>query len=82
MVVFGFGLLGCVTGLYHPAGLKMVSHSANISRYMGYHGISGSLGLAIGPIYGSWIASSIGWRFSYLYLSILSLFAYPRILIS
>ena len=49
MAAIGLGFLGLVTGLYHPAGLKMVSHSPNVSRYMSYHGVSGSLGLAAGP---------------------------------
>ena len=68
MAAIGFGFLGLVTGLYHPAGLKMVSQSPNISKYMGYHGISGSLGLAAGPIYGSFIANWLGWRSAYLFL--------------
>jgi MFS family permease len=55
MVAMGLGFLGLVAGLYHPAGLKMVSISPNVARYMSYHGISGSLGLAAGPFYGSWI---------------------------
>ena len=50
IAALGLGFLGLVTGLYHPAGLKMVSHSPNVSRFMGYHGVSGSLGLAAGPI--------------------------------
>jgi len=73
---FGLGFLGLVTGLYHPAGLKMVSHSPNVSRYMGYHGISGSLGLAAGPIYGSWMANWMGWRTAYLLLGGLALLAF------
>ena len=52
MAAIGLGFLGLISGLYHPAGLKMVSHSPNGSRYMSYHGVSGSLGLAAGPVYG------------------------------
>jgi len=66
MTAIGLGFLGLVTGLYHPAGLKMVSHSPNISRNMSYHGVAGSLGLAAGPIYGGWMASWLGWRIAYL----------------
>ena len=68
MAAIGLGLLGLVTGLYHPAGLKMVSQSPNVSRYMSYHGVSGSLGLAAGPIYGSWMTNLAGWRTAYLLL--------------
>ena len=66
MAAFGLGFLGLISGLYHPAGLKMVSHSPNVSRYMSYHGVSGSLGLAAGPIYGAWMADWLGWRIAYL----------------
>ena len=66
MAAIGLGFLGLVTGLYHPAGLKMVSHSPNVSRNMSYHGVAGSLGLAAGPIYGGWMASWMGWRTAYL----------------
>ena len=66
MVAIGLGFLGLITGLYHPAGLKMVSDSPNVSRYMSYHGVSGSLGLAAGPVYGYWMANWLGWRVAYL----------------
>jgi predicted MFS family arabinose efflux permease len=76
MAAIGLGFLGLVTGLYHPAGLKMVSHSPNVSRYMSYHGVSGSLGLAAGPIYGAWMASWQGWRTAYLLLGGLALIGF------
>ena len=76
MAAFGLGLLGLITGLYHPAGLKIISHSPNVSRYMGYHGISGSLGLAAGPIYGSLMANWLGWRMAYLSLGGLALLGF------
>jgi len=66
MAAIGLGFLGLITGLYHPAGLKMVSDSPNVSRYMSYHGVSGSLGLAAGPVYGYWMANWLGWRVAYL----------------
>ncbi|MDP6936011.1 MAG: MFS transporter [Candidatus Marinimicrobia bacterium] len=75
MTALGLGFLGLITGLYHPAGLKMVSHSSNVSRYMSYHGVSGSLGLAAGPIYGAWMSSWLGWRYAYLFMGILALAA-------
>ena len=81
MAVIGLGFLGLVTGLYHPAGLKMVSHSPNVSRYMSYHGVSGSLGLAAGPIYGAWMASWQGWRTAYLLLGGLALLGFIFLLI-
>jgi len=76
MAAIGLGFLGLIAGLYHPAGLKMVSHSPNVSRYMSYHGVSGSLGLAAGPIYGAWMASWQGWRTAYLLLGGLALLGF------
>ena len=73
MAAIGLGFLGLITGLYHPAGLKMVSHSPNVSRYMSYHGVSGSLGLAAGPIYGSLMTNWLGWRAAYLFLGSVAL---------
>ena len=68
MAAIGLGFLGLVAGLYHPAGLKLVSNSPNVARYMSYHGISGSLGLAAGPFYGSWMSNLFDWRTAYLLL--------------
>ena len=76
MTAIGLGCLGLITGLYHPAGLKMVSHSPNVSRYMSYHGVSGSLGLAFGPIYGAWMSSVSGWRVAYLLLGAVALLGF------
>ena len=82
MVAIGLGFLGIIAGLYHPAGLKMVSNSPNISRYMSYHGVFGSLGLAVGPIYGVWMSSWQGWRVAYLLLSFLAFIGIMVILLS
>ncbi len=81
MAAVGLGFLGLVTGLYHPAGLKMVSHSPNVSQYMSYHGVSGSLGLAAGPIYGAWMAHWHGWRTAYLLLGGLALLGFIFLLL-
>ena len=72
-MVLGMGVLGLITGLYHPAGLKIVSHAQNISKYMAYHGVFGSLGLAAGPLFGGWIGVVINWRSSYLLVSVLGI---------
>ena len=81
MVAVGLALLGLITGLYHPAGLKMVSNTSNVSRFMSYHGVSGSLGLAFGPIYGSWMANLYGWRLSYLFLGVIAVLGLIMLLV-
>ncbi|MBC8214573.1 MAG: MFS transporter [Candidatus Marinimicrobia bacterium] len=72
-LAFGLGLLGLFSGLYHPAGLNLVSHTKNISQNMAYHGISGSLGLTFGPIIGAGISAIIDWKIAYIILAILAL---------
>ena len=74
MVALGLGFLGLIAGLYHPAGLKIVSNSIDISKFMSYHGVSGSLGLAFGPIYGSLMTNLYGWRIAYLFLGLFAIF--------
>ena len=76
MMYFSMSLLGLVAGLYHPAGLKLISFSKNISKQMALHGIFGSLGLTIGPLYGSLFASVYTWRLAYLFIGVLSFFAF------
>ena len=60
------GSLGFFAGLYHPAGLKLISNTDSVPRFMSYHGIAGSTGLAAGPIIGAGISVILGWRWSYL----------------
>jgi FSR family fosmidomycin resistance protein-like MFS transporter len=81
----GLAVLGGFAGLYHPAGLKMVSHSKNVSKAMSYHGISGSLGLASGPIIGSVMVVLFSWKIAYLLLGgvaivgLITLLKYDRV---
>jgi predicted MFS family arabinose efflux permease len=72
--VIGMASLGMITGLYHPAGLKIISHAKDVSRYMGYHGVFGSLGLASGPLFAAWVSNSYTWRVTYLVIGFVSLF--------
>ena len=48
---------------------------------MGYHGVSGSLGLATGPIYGAWMAHWYGWRTAYLLLGGLAFLGFMFLLL-
>ncbi|NOZ07849.1 MAG: MFS transporter [FCB group bacterium] len=65
----GLALLGASAGLYHPAGLKLISHTKNISQNMGYHGISGSIGLSVGPLIGGVFSSYFNWKMPYFILA-------------
>ena len=72
----GLALLGTFCGLYHPAGLTLISHhSPSISRHMGVHGIAGSMGLTLGPLLGGYLASQFGWQTPYRLFGLLALVA-------
>ena len=73
VLAVGLGTLGLFSGLYHPAGLNMISHTKNLSQNMGYHGISGSIGLTLGPLIGGGMASLLNWRYAYILLAAVAL---------
>jgi predicted MFS family arabinose efflux permease len=41
--------LGAAAGIYHPTGLALVSRTREPGRNFGWHGLGGSLGVALGP---------------------------------
>ncbi|MFQ6676585.1 MAG: MFS transporter [Fidelibacterota bacterium] len=66
--------LGLSASIYHPAGLTLISRSTRqISRAMGYHGVAGNLGLALGPFLASLFAVGISWRTGYGLVALFSL---------
>jgi FSR family fosmidomycin resistance protein-like MFS transporter len=71
-LALGLGTLGLFSGLYHPAGLNIISHTSHISQNMGYHGISGSIGLTLGPLIGAGMANLAGWRSAYFVLAVVA----------
>ena len=70
--VVGMASLGMIAGLYHPAGLKIISHAKDVSRYMAYHGVFGSIGLASGPLFAAWVSNAYTWRIAYLVVAFIS----------
>ena len=68
----GLMLLGLFSSIYHPAGLTIISRRIkSISKGMAFHGIMGSIGLALGPIVGATLTVLSGWRLPYLVLGII-----------
>ena len=64
-------LLGLALGIYHPAGSAFIaSRTTQTGMSFAYTGISGNLGVALGPILAGLIASSLGWRAPYLVFAI------------
>lgn len=75
MLTVGLVLLGLFSSIYHPSGLTLISRRlSNISKGMAFHGIAGSLGLAIGPILTSGFADLLSWRWAYGTLGLFNIF--------
>ncbi|MFH1924003.1 MAG: MFS transporter [Planctomycetota bacterium] len=66
--------LGTFAGIYHPAGVSLISHQTqpeNRPLALGYHGIFGSMGIAAGPLLAALVlATQATWRQYYLVLTI------------
>jgi MFS family permease len=70
--------LGIFCGLYHPAGLSLISKRCTpVGRAMGIHGIGGSLGLSLGPLVAAQLAVVFGWRGSLVILATVGLVLMP-----
>ena len=73
-LVFGLGLLGLTSSIYHPAGLTLISNRIHdITKGMAVHGIFGSTGSAVGPVLATTLALFISWRASYAVLGLFNL---------
>ncbi len=62
-------VMGIAAGLYHPAGVTLISHNVRqVGTSLGLHGMGGNLGLAIWPILAATVATTFGWRAAYAVL--------------
>ena len=67
-------LMGVLGGLYHPAGLSLISRSVRSrARALGIHGAGGNLGTALAPLVAAGIAGAWNWRGAFLVFAVLSL---------
>src|SRR5262249_5122752 len=58
--------LGAALSLYHPAGLALITHGCRSQgRAMGINGVAGSIGVAVGPALGAFLAYRGHWRLAY-----------------
>ncbi|MBI2288473.1 MAG: MFS transporter, partial [Chloroflexi bacterium] len=70
-------VLGLALGIYHPVGSAFLTRSTEHRGIaFGYHGMSGNLGVALGPFLAGITAASLGWRAPYL------IFAIPTLLLA
>ena len=66
-MTIGLAILGLASSIYHPAGLTILSRRlTNLSKGMAIHGVAGSIGLALGPLFAGAAAEFGSWQDSYL----------------
>ncbi|MBN2473244.1 MAG: MFS transporter [Pirellulales bacterium] len=74
VVVASMFLLGLFASIYHPAGVGLITHHTNPENRpmaLGYHGIFGSAGIAMGPfLAGAVLMTGASWRQYYLVLAV------------
>jgi MFS family permease len=68
--------LGAALSLFHPAGLALITHGCRAQgRAMGINGVAGSIGVALGPVLGMYLALRGQWRLAYVLVAGLGLLA-------
>ncbi|MFQ5837543.1 MAG: MFS transporter [Thermoplasmata archaeon] len=69
-LTLALSLLGLSSSIYHPSAIAMISREVREQgRGLGYHGMGGSLGIALGPFIASLLLLSMGWRTALLLFS-------------
>jgi len=68
-IVLCFSLTALASTFYHPPALSAATNilpADFLSRGLGFHGASGTLGISLGPITLGLVLSLFGWRYVYL----------------
>ena len=67
----GTVVMGIATSIYHPVANALIAKGIEKRGVaMGINGVAGSIGTALGPLYGGVVASYFSWRESFLTISI------------
>ncbi|MEE9236613.1 MAG: MFS transporter [Thermoplasmata archaeon] len=75
-LLLALSMLGLFSSIHHPTAISMISKEVeDQGRGLGYHGMGGSLGIAMGPLTASLLLLSIDWR------TVLLLFSIPALLL-
>jgi len=62
----GLLLLGLAASPYHTAAMTLISRaSGNSPKLLAHHGMAGSLGLAVAPLFAALLAATVSWRLPY-----------------
>lgn len=69
------GLWGIAASVYHPAGLALLSKAVDRPGIaLGYHGIGGNVGIALGPLATALLLLRFDWRFGAAALALPAVF--------
>ncbi|MFC2062904.1 MFS transporter [Chloroflexota bacterium] len=66
-------IMGIFSGAYHPSATSFISSFFGGDRRgkaIALHMVGGSIGYSVGPLVGGLIAETMGWHFSFIFLSI------------
>ncbi|MCS7369385.1 MAG: MFS transporter [archaeon GBS-70-058] len=69
LIVLAFSLASIASTLYHPPALSVAANilpQSFLGRGMGFHGASGTLGVALGPLTLGIVLNLFGWKYAYL----------------
>jgi len=69
LIVLAFSLASIASTLYHPPALSVAANilpQSFLGRGMGFHGASGTLGVALGPLTLGIVLNIFGWKYTYL----------------
>ena len=67
-------LMGILGGLYHPAGLSLITRGVRSrARALGIHGAGGNLGTALAPVLTAAVAGAWSWRGAFVVFAVLSI---------
>ncbi len=76
-------VLGFSAGLYHPAGLAMISMNIkDVGKAIGIHGMAGTLGVAVAPLVAGTMTARFAWQYSYLPLGLAGAALFPYIAVT
>lgn len=71
-LVVSMGFLGAAASMYHPSGLSLISRNVETKgKAMGFHGVGGNIGLALGPVLSGGAAALWGWRSAFILFGVL-----------
>ncbi len=73
-ITLGLALWGAAASVYHPAGLSLITKGVDRrGRALGYHGVAGNIGIAMGPLVAAVLIVFVNWRV------VAALFALPAL---